>query len=71
MSVAMAVPIHLPVLLDEVIAALQPRRGGRFVDCTVGLGGHAAAILEGRAGTLVTKDAEHIEYWPSLFHQSG
>jgi len=60
MSVAMAVPIHLPVLLDEVIAALQPRRGGRFVDCTVGLGGHAAAILEEilPSGRLLGIDAD-------------
>ena len=46
MSVAMSVPIHVPVLLDEVVAGLQARPGGYFVDCTVGLGGHAAAILE-------------------------
>jgi 16S rRNA (cytosine1402-N4)-methyltransferase len=60
MSVAMAVPIHLPVLLDEVIAALQPRRGGRFADCTVGLGGHAAAILEEilPSGRLLGIDAD-------------
>jgi len=45
MSVTMSVPVHVPALLDEVIAALQPRRGGYFVDCTLGLGGHAAAIL--------------------------
>jgi 16S rRNA (cytosine1402-N4)-methyltransferase len=46
MIVAMSVPVHVPVLLDEVIAGLQARRGGYFVDCTVGLGGHAAEILE-------------------------
>jgi len=46
MSVAMSVPIHVPVLLDEVVAGLQARPGGHFVDCTVGPGGHAAAILE-------------------------
>ncbi|MFW6118616.1 MAG: 16S rRNA (cytosine(1402)-N(4))-methyltransferase RsmH [Chloroflexota bacterium] len=46
MIVAMSAPVHVPVLLDEVIAGLQARRGGYFVDCTVGLGGHAAAILQ-------------------------
>ncbi len=46
MIVAMSLPVHVPVLLDEAIAGLQPQRGGYFVDCTVGLGGHAAAILE-------------------------
>jgi len=37
---------HQPVLLDEVIEALQPKRGGWFVDATVGGGGHAEALLE-------------------------
>jgi 16S rRNA (cytosine1402-N4)-methyltransferase len=46
MIVAMSLPVHVTVLLDEVIAGLQPQQGGYFVDCTVGLGGHAAAILE-------------------------
>jgi 16S rRNA (cytosine1402-N4)-methyltransferase len=46
MIVTMSVPVHVPVLLDEVIAGLQAQRGGHFVDFTVGLGGHAAAILE-------------------------
>jgi 16S rRNA (cytosine1402-N4)-methyltransferase len=46
MSVAMSLPVHVPVLLDEVMTVLQPRSGGCFIDCTVGLGGYAAAILE-------------------------
>jgi 16S rRNA (cytosine1402-N4)-methyltransferase len=60
MIVAMSVPVHVPVLLDEVIAGLQARRGGYFVDCTVGLGGHAAAILEiiSPSGKLLGIDAD-------------
>ena len=37
--------IHLPVLLEEVLSFLQPERGGFFVDATIGLGGHARALL--------------------------
>ncbi len=60
MSVTMSVPIHVPALLDEIIAGLQPRRGGYFVDCTVGLGGHAVAILEkvSPTGRLLGIDAD-------------
>jgi len=41
--------MHVPVLLQEVIAALQPQPGGVYIDGTVGAGGHAAAVLEASA----------------------
>jgi 16S rRNA (cytosine1402-N4)-methyltransferase len=36
---------HVPVLLDAVLRALEPRPGQTVVDCTLGLGGHSAEIL--------------------------
>ena len=37
---------HEPVLFEEVMSALSPRTGARYIDATVGGGGHAAGILE-------------------------
>ena len=37
---------HIPVLYKEIIHALQPQSGGRYVDGTLGAGGHARGILE-------------------------
>ncbi|HZI64130.1 MAG TPA: 16S rRNA (cytosine(1402)-N(4))-methyltransferase RsmH, partial [Thermoanaerobaculia bacterium] len=54
-----APPVHVPALLEEALAFLAPERGGVFVDCTVGLGGHAAALLERFPGaTLVGIDRD-------------
>src|SRR3989338_117524 len=38
--------MHIPVLTKEVIEYLDPKPNENFVDCTVGEGGHSAAILE-------------------------
>lgn len=38
--------MHIPVLLDEIIEFLNPQPGQKFVDATIGGGGHAFAILE-------------------------
>jgi 16S rRNA (cytosine1402-N4)-methyltransferase len=50
--------VHVPVMTDEVVSALQPERGGLFLDCTVGLGGHARALLERGATRLVGIDRD-------------
>jgi len=44
---------HRPVLLKETLKFLVPERGGLFVDCTVGLGGHSEAILKSSERTRV------------------
>lgn len=37
---------HLPVLPTQVLEFIDPGRAGTFVDCTLGLAGHALALLE-------------------------
>ncbi|MFN7982300.1 MAG: 16S rRNA (cytosine(1402)-N(4))-methyltransferase RsmH [Vicinamibacterales bacterium] len=49
---------HIPVLPIEVLQYLQPERGGLFVDCTVGLGGHARALLEAGASRVIGFDRD-------------
>ena len=41
--------MHAPVLVAEVISQLAPARGGLFVDCTLGAGGHTRALLDAGA----------------------
>jgi 16S rRNA (cytosine1402-N4)-methyltransferase len=50
--------VHVPVLLDEVRALLQPQRGGTFVDCTLGPGGHARMVLQHGAARLIGIDRD-------------
>jgi len=49
---------HMPVMTAEVLQMLRPERGGLFVDCTVGLGGHARALLEAGATRLIGLDRD-------------
>jgi 16S rRNA (cytosine1402-N4)-methyltransferase len=52
--------MHKPVLYQEIIHALQPHSGGRYVDGTLGAGGHARGILEACApdGRLLGLDVD-------------
>src|SRR5579871_6746288 len=51
---------HVPVLLHESISFLRVRPAGTYVDCTLGFGGHAEAILRqlGPSGRLVGFDRD-------------
>lgn len=51
---------HTPVMLEETVQALAVQPGGRYIDATVGTGGHAAAILEHSypGGQLLGIDAD-------------
>ena len=54
----MAERVHEPVLTAEAVALLAPERGGLFVDCTVGLGGHTLALLEAGASKVLGLDRD-------------
>jgi 16S rRNA (cytosine1402-N4)-methyltransferase len=51
-------PPHIPVLLDPVLSAMNPRPGQTVVDCTCGLAGHSAELLRrvAPAGRLIAID---------------
>src|SRR5687768_5082513 len=53
-------PKHVPVLYQAVITGLRPEPGGTYIDGTVGLGGHAAGLLEASApsGRLLGLDRD-------------
>jgi len=53
-------PSHIPVLYQQVLAGLKPRPGGRYVDATLGAGGHARGILQASApdGLLLGLDVD-------------
>jgi 16S rRNA (cytosine1402-N4)-methyltransferase len=57
---------HIPVLFDEVLALLQPQPNGRYIDGTVGAGGHTAGLLQKSAPSgrvlVFDKDAEALAF---------
>ena len=54
---------HRPIMVEEVLRCLRPRAGDVAVDCTLGGGGHARAILERvqPGGRLIGLDVDPLE----------
>jgi 16S rRNA (cytosine1402-N4)-methyltransferase len=52
--------VHAPVLVEEAVRYLAVQPGGRYVDCTLGAGGHSRAIMEAASpgGLLLGFDAD-------------
>ncbi len=64
--------IHIPVLLKEVIEAIRVVPGGQYIDCTLGGGGHSAAILEQGGQVLgIDIDPQAIELARERLHPYG
>ena len=74
--------IHKPVLFRETIEALDIRPGGRYIDGTLGGGGHSAAILEALGGTgrllgidqdpdAIKAATERLGHWPNFTAARG
>ncbi len=54
--------MHTPVLLQEVIEALEIRKGGKYIDATFGEGGHAKAIIKQGGRVLgIERDMNQIQ----------
>ena len=52
--------VHIPVLVDEILTALDPQAGDLFVDGTLGGGGHSRRVLEriGKSGSVIGFDRD-------------
>jgi len=51
---------HIPVLLDEVLQALEPIEGGIFIDGTFGAGGYSQALLDRGAAQVIAIDRDPL-----------
>lgn len=62
---------HIPVLLDEVLLYLNPKKGESYLDLTAGYGGHAEKILERtldhHAAVLIDRDQQSISFLQDKF----
>ena len=67
--------MHEPVLLQEVLEALAPKKGESYLDATAGYGGHSGAILALTTNyadsVLVDRDQMAIDHLRTLFNEKG
>jgi len=65
-------PLHIPVLLEEVLHYLAPAPGNSYLDLTAGYGGHASEVLarvgENKRTTLVDRDDNAISILKGRFN---
>src|SRR5262245_10771865 len=68
-------PLHIPVLVQEVLTYLQPQPGQTYLDLTAGYGGHASQVLErtkNPAGTtLIDRDHHALQELEKKFTGQG
>ncbi len=52
---------HIPVMVPEILKYLEVSSGGRYIDCTLGEGGHTKSLLEASnpGGEVLGIDADH------------
>ncbi len=67
--------VHIPVLLSNVLAVLEPKEGESYLDLTAGYGGHAEAILQltknPKEAVLVDRDQTAVEELKKKFSDQG
>ena len=65
--------MHKPVLIEEVISYLAPKKGESYLDLTAGYGGHADKILEAtqnyKEAVLVDRDSHAVEYLRAKYRE--
>lgn len=66
---------HIPVLLSEVLAYLNPQSGESYLDLTAGFGGHAKSILDVtrnyKSSVLIDRDSDATSYLKAKFAGTG